>query len=221
MKPYQAARRDFLLHAGGAAGAAWVSAQWPAVVAAAQHAHEAANSKTPGKFEVLTPEQARQVEAVASQIIPTDELPGAREAGVVYFIDRALKTFAKDSLPVYEKGIAALNQVTTEKYPDAKTFADISTKHQEKLLTELTEGQKPEEGPSRRRLQFGSDDFFQTIRQHTVLGFLADPAAGGNREYAGWKVIGRDPAHSFSPPFGFYDKDYPGWQPSSPETETK
>jgi hypothetical protein len=221
MKPYQAARRDFLLQAGGAAGAAWISAQWPAVVAAAQHAHEAANSKTPGKFEVLTPEQARQVEAVASQIIPTDGLPGAREAGVVYFIDRALKTFAKDSLPVYEKGIAALNQATIEKYPDAKTFADVSTEHQEKLLMELTDGQNPQESPSRRRLQFGSDDFFQTIWQHTVLGFLADPAAGGNRDYAGWKVIGRDPAHSFSPPFGFYDKDYPGWQPSSPETETK
>jgi gluconate 2-dehydrogenase gamma chain len=221
MKPYQAARRDFLLQAGGAAGAAWITAQWPAVVAAAQHAHEAANSKAPGKFEVLTPEQARQIEAIASQIIPTDELPGAREAGVVYFIDRALKTFAKDSLPTYEKGIAGLNQATTEKYPGAKSFADATTEQQENLLTELTEELQPQASPSRRRLQFASDDFFHTIWQHTVFGFLADPAAGGNRDYAGWKVIGRDPAHSFSPPYGFYDKDYPGWQAASPETATK
>jgi gluconate 2-dehydrogenase subunit 3-like protein len=221
MKPYQAARRDFLLQAGGAAGAAWISAQWPAVVAAAQHAHEAATSKTPAKFDVLTPEQARQVEAIASQIIPTDELPGAREAGVVYFVDRALKTFAKDSLSTYEKGIAGLNQATSERYPSVKSFADASAEQQESLLAELTENQKPQAAQLRRRVQFVSDDFFQIIWQHTVFGFLADPAAGGNRDYAGWKVIGRDPAHSFSPPFGFYDKDYPGWQAASPETETK
>jgi hypothetical protein len=61
----------------------------------------------------------------------------------------------------------------------------------------------------------------QTIWQHTILGFLVDPEAGGNREYAGWKVIDRDPAHSFSPPFGYYDKDYPGWQAASAETEKK
>src|SRR5271169_400845 len=138
MKPHQAARRDFLLQVGGVAGAAWASAQWPAIVSAAQHAHQAANSNTPHAFEVLTPEQARQVEAIASQIIPTDELPGAREAGVVYFIDRALKTFASDTLPTYQKGLAELNQETGEKYPGVKSFADATAEQQEKLLTEFT-----------------------------------------------------------------------------------
>ena len=55
-------------------------------------------------FEVFTPEQAKEVEAIAARIIPTDELPGATEAGVVYFIDRALKTFASDNLPLYHNG---------------------------------------------------------------------------------------------------------------------
>jgi len=200
---------------------AWISAQWPAVVAAAQHAHEAANAKTPPAFETLTPEQARQVEAITSRIIPTDDLPGAREAGVVYFIDRALKTFAKDSLVTYEKGLAGLNQATSSAYPGVKSFADAAAEQQEKLLTELNEAQKTEAGPSPGLTQLVSPDFFPTIWQHTVFGFLADPEAGGNRDYAGWKAIGRDPAHSFSPPFGFYDKDYPGWQASSPETEKK
>lgn len=219
MKLDQSARREFLLQAGGAAGLAWVSAQWPVVVAAAQHAHQTANSKAPGKFEVLTPDQARQVEAIASQIIPTDELPGAREAGVVFFIDRALKTFASDTLPIYEKGLAELNRVTSEKHPGVKSFADATTKQQEDLLSELTEAEKSQAGPSRGRFQPGSADFFQAIWLHTVFGFLAAPEAGGNRDYAGWKVIGRDPADSFAPPFGFYDKDYPGWQAASPETD--
>ena len=39
----------------------------------------------------------------------------------------------------------------------------------------------------------GSDvgaDFFATVRAHTVYGFLCDPSYGGNRDYAGWKVVG-------------------------------
>jgi gluconate 2-dehydrogenase subunit 3-like protein len=219
MKAKQTERRKFLFQASGAAGMALVSAHWPALVAAAQHAHQADRSHTLGKFQVLTPEQARNVEAIASQIIPTDDLPGAREAGVVFFIDLALKTFAKESVPVYQKGLEDLNRLTGEKYPGVKSFADTSEVQQEKVLTEFAGEPKPQ--IRSRRGPRGSDDFFQTIWMHTVFGFLVDPEAGGNRDYAGWKVAGRDPAHSFSPPFGFYDKDYPGWQAAAAETEKK
>ena len=219
MKSKQRARREFLIQTWSVAATAWASLEWPAIVAAAQHAHKA-QSKGPGRFLVLTPEQARNVEAFASQIIPTDELPGAREAGVVYFIDHALKTFAKETLPVYEEGLAGLNQLTSERYPEVKSFADASPEQQAILLTQLTEvGTAP--GNPRWNGLVDPGGFFETIWRHTVLGFLADPEAGGNRDYAGWKVIERDPAHSFSPPFGYYDKDYPGWQATSSETEKK
>lgn len=197
---------------------ALVAAHWPAMVAAAHHAHQAAQSKAPGEFQVLTPEQARNVEAIASQIIPTDDLPGAREAGVVFFIDLALKTFAKEALPVYQKGLEDLNQLTSEKHSGVKSFADASAEQKEEVLKEFAGESKPQ--GRRRRAVGGSDDFFQTIWMHTVFGFLVDPEGGGNRDYAGWKTVERDPAHSFAPPFGFYDKEYPGWQPAS-ETEKK
>jgi len=220
MKPDQAARRNFLLQIGGAVGAAWVNAQWPAILDAAQHAHQAINSKAPGKLEVLTAEEARQVEAVCAQIIPSDDLPGAREAGVVYFIDRALKTFSSEDLPTYQKGLVNLNKLTAEKYPGTKSFADASTEQQQVILTELTA--EPSEGKlGRRNGPEESTDFFQTIRTHTIFGFLADPSAGGNRDYAGWKVVGRDPAPVFSPPYGYYDKNYPGWAAAKPEAGPK
>ena len=117
MKLSDSGRRDFLFQAGGVAAATLLSAQWPAILSAAQHAHEAVKSAKPEGFAILTPDQARDVEAIASQIIPTDEFPGAREAGVVYFIDRALKTFAADALPLYQKGIADLKKLTNETYP--------------------------------------------------------------------------------------------------------
>lgn len=220
MKRDQPDRRSFLLQMSGTAAAAWVNAQWPAVVAAAQHVHTVASAKAAGKFEALSAEQARQVEAIASQIIPTDDSPGAREAGVVYFIDRALMTFAADTRPTYEKGIAAVNQLTSTKYPTRKTFADATADEQEAILTEFIASGAYRGG--RPEIVFeGSKDFFQTIRMHTIFGFLADPSAGGNRDYAGWKVVGRDPSPSFSAPYGYYDKDYPGWQLVKAEMEKK
>jgi len=221
MNSRETARREFLLGSGGAAAAAWLSAQWPSILSAAEHAHEAAKGGGAAHLLVLTPEQARAVEAIAAQIIPSDELPGAREAGVVYFIDRALHTFAKDTLPQYQTGLAEVNKQTTEKYPGVKSFADASAEQQESLMVELAVTLSPQPSGPRNRRQAASDNFMQTIWQHTILGFLVDPEAGGNREYAGWKVIDRDPAHSFSPPFGYYDKDYPGWQAASAETEKK
>jgi gluconate 2-dehydrogenase gamma chain len=218
MTPHQEARREFLFRAGGAAGAAWISTQWPAIVAAAQHAQMASSSKTPAKLEVLSPEQARQVEAVAEQIIPADDLPGAREAGVVYLIYRALNKFASETLPIYEAGLAHLGQLTSAKYPGAKSFADAAAEQQEAVLTDLA----TEDTGDRRRLGAQSaGDFFQTVRIHTIMGFLVDPSAGGNRDYAGWKVVGRDPDHTFSPPYGYYDKDYPGWQAAKAEAAKK
>jgi gluconate 2-dehydrogenase gamma chain len=220
MKSNPTARREFLLQSGGAVAIAWANAQWPSILAAAQHAHQAAKSGN-RHFDVLTPQQARNVEAIAAQIIPSDELPGAREAGVVFFIDRALKTFAKDTLPVYQSGLANVDELIAKQYPGAKTFADATPEQQEALMTILAESLIPSRGGLRRPGLTDSADFMQIIWQHTVYGFLADPDAGGNRDYAGWKAINRDPAHTFSPPFGFYDKDYPGWEAASSETEQK
>jgi Gluconate 2-dehydrogenase subunit 3 len=215
------ARRLFLQQFGSAAGLAWLNAQWPAIVAASEHAHQAVSAKKNEAFEVLTPEEAREVEAVTSVIIPTDDLPGAREAGVVYFIDQALKTFAKEALPVYEKGLASLSKLTAEMYPGVERFSAATPEQQEKIFAEFEAESDPQKKPSRRNQISISPDFMQTVWFHTVVGFLADPEAGGNRDYAGWKVIGRDPAHMFAPPFGAYDKDYPGWQAAPPETEKK
>lgn len=221
MEPSNAARRDFLLKMGGVAGATWLDAQWPAVVAAAQHAHQAVAAKQAVAFEIFTPEQAAEVEAIASRLIPTDDMPGAKEAGVVYFIDRALKTFASDSRSVYDLGLSGLNKLTSESFPGVERFSAATPEQQDKLLTELSEASSQPTAQPRRRQRLIGTNFFQTILFHTVSGFLADPEEGGNRGFAGWKVIGREPDHTFSPPFGFYDKNYPGWQPSSAETEKK
>jgi gluconate 2-dehydrogenase gamma chain len=220
MNSFHPARRDFLQLLGGTVSAAWLTANWPALVSAAEHAHQAAKSDHPS-LEVFTPDQAREVEALAACIIPSGETPGAREAGVVYFIDRALKSFFSDALPVYQKGLDAVQKNTTELFPGVARFSAATEEQKLTIFTQIAEESERQNDGPRRFAPGSSQDFFQILRVHTIYGFLVDPEGGGNFDYAGWKAIGRDPAHSFSPPFGFYDKDYPGWQPVPGETEKK
>ena len=99
-------RRNFLIKTFGASGAAWLTANWPAEVAAAERAQGL------GNFTFFTREQAADVDAMAAQIYPSDSTPGAKEAQVIYFIDLALVTFAQDKQEAYTKGLAELGTKT-------------------------------------------------------------------------------------------------------------
>ena len=81
-------RRKFLSHGGTGVAGAWVASYWPQMLAAATHARQVSQSGAVHKFEFFTPEEAIEIDAFSARIIPTDETPGAREAGVLYFIDR-------------------------------------------------------------------------------------------------------------------------------------
>jgi len=210
-------RRDFLLRGATGLSAVWLSANWRSLAAAAEHAHHAAKSATPPKFQFFTPAEAVEIEAITARIIPSDETPGAREAGVVYFIDRGLATFAADDQKTYREGLPALQARVRELFPSVDKFSTATPEQQDQVLHSMDE----QSGPARRhsRSSGASSSFFQAIRVHTIVGFLIDPDSGGNREGVGWKVIGREPEHMFQPPFGYYDKDYAGWQPNSPDAE--
>jgi gluconate 2-dehydrogenase gamma chain len=217
MKLVDVTRREFLQHTGGAFSALWLSSNWSAVVAAAGHARQAAQSSAPVKFDVFTPEQAAEVAAIAARIIPTDDTPGATEAGVVFFIDRALTGFASDSLALYKAGLADLHDRVREAFPGVEKFSLASAEQQDAMLHALEADAPLAKGSSR----ISAKEFFGVVRAHTVVGFLVDPESGGNRGGVGWKLIGREPEHMFRPPFGFYDKDYPGWQAIPVGTDKK
>src|SRR5216110_1942209 len=102
-------RRRFLSRGVTGLSAVWASAHWPALLAAATHAHQAAKSAAPPKFEFFTPEEAKEIDAITSRIIPTDDTLGAHEAGVVYFIARGLTTFGVDDQKAYREGFLVVN----------------------------------------------------------------------------------------------------------------
>ena len=218
-------RRRFL--AGGARGlsALWISTHWPALLAAAEHARHAAQAATFSKLAFFSPEEAKEIDAISARIIPTGETPGAREAGIVYFIDRGLSTFAVDDQKTYREGLPELQGRVGEMFPGVTKFSALTPEQQDEVLHSFDETVGPGKTakPAQRnfRPRPGAQNFFETIRQHTIVGFLIDPDYGGNRDAAGWKVIGRDREHIFQPPFGYYDKDYPGWESAMKEAEKK
>ena len=217
-------RRQFLSRSLAAIGATWVSSHWPAVVAAAEHAHSAAAAADSQKLEFLTPAEAREVEAIASCIIPSDGTPGAREAGVVYFIDRALVTFSSDNQKTYREGLPEIQKRLQQLFPTATLFSTATPAQQEAVLESLDEAgsKNPPRRPRANFLPGSATQFFESIRAHTLAGFLIDPESHrrGNRGGVGWTVIGRLPEHGFQPPFGYYDKGYAGWQPASAAKES-
>jgi gluconate 2-dehydrogenase gamma chain len=183
-------RRSFLANSLGSAGSAWLIANLPAIRAAAQHAHAARQTLPPARFEFFSPAQAASIEAITAQIIPTDDTAGARDAGVVYFIDRVLTTFDKDKQQAYVKGLANLSARIKKAFGKTE-FAELSSAEQVKALKSIER-----------------TGFFQIVREHTIVGFLADPSYGGNRDMSGWKAIGFEDSFVYKPPFGFYDRDY-------------
>ncbi|HEX4541901.1 MAG TPA: gluconate 2-dehydrogenase subunit 3 family protein [Candidatus Acidoferrum sp.] len=212
-------RRRFLI--GGASGLSsiWISTHWSALLAAAEHARHAAQASAPSKFDFFSVEVAREIDAITARIIPTDDSPGAHEAGIVYFIDRGLSTFATDEQKTYREGLPELQARVAELFPGVSTFSALTAEQQDEVLHTFDEHAAPTRRPFRARP--GAESFFNTLQRHTIAGFLIDPDYGGNHDGAGWKVIGREREHMFQPPFGYYDKDYPGWEQAAKEAQKK
>ena len=133
---------------------------------------------------VLTEHEWRTVEAITARIIPTDEDPGAIEANCVNFIDKALANEDARLLTAYREGLAEIDRIAVQRLGSG--FAELDPDRQDELLAALESGRTS--GWSAESAT--SEEFFETLRVHTIIGFLADPKYGGNRDYVGWKLVG-------------------------------
>jgi gluconate 2-dehydrogenase gamma chain len=141
-------------------------------------------------FKSFSSSDAAEIDALTAQIIPSTDSPGAREAHVIYFIDQALTTFDSDKRTAYANGLAAVQAKRRELFPGSQSVAALNPDQHIALLAAIEK-----------------TEFFETLRTHTVMGFLANPEYGGNQNQAGWKHIGFQSSHHFAPPFGYYDQE--------------
>ena len=150
-------RRSLLQLIAAALGAAALPVGWPEIAQASQEAHAASHLPGEARLSFLSAAEAADVEAVAAQIIPTDDTPGAREAGVVYFIDRALATFLSQLAGDYRAQLAEFQAAFRERHPGAG-IVRVRSHPRQQIEYLKTVDQTP---------------FFDTTRLLTLLGMFS------------------------------------------------
>ncbi len=157
-------------------------------------------------FGYLTHPEVLFLDAAVARLIPADDLgPGAKEAGVTYFIDQQLVStwghhgrnyrigpwlegtpqqgFQSPLNPqeIYRIAIRETNMACVKQY--GKSFHLLTAQQQDEVLHALESGRIELESLS-------SKLFFGMLLKNTEEGFFSDPMHGGNRDKIGWKLIG-------------------------------
>lgn len=156
---------------------------------------------------ILTAAERRTLDAATARLIPSDDTgPGAREAGVVDFIDRQLAGFYGRGQRWYMQppfmeplatqgyqsehppadlirlGLAELD-AHSRQTRDGRDFADLDEGEQDEVLTAIDEEETEFEAVSAKA-------FFDFLKEMTIEGFFCDPVYGGNRDMVGWRLVG-------------------------------
>lgn len=187
-------RRSFVTHVAGL-GSALAIADWALVDEALAHAARAVAAQPRPAFKVLTASEAREVEAISARILPTTDTPGAREAGVVYFVDQALATFQKQALGDLRAALADIAKRAGRKRRGA-AFSALTEAEQDAVLI----------GAER-------ESYFGLLTFMTYMGAFGEPGYGGNRGEVGWKLLNFNAHGPHKPPFGYYDAEAAGATP--------
>ena len=139
------------------------------------------------KWRFFTDLEAVLLDALAEQIIPTDEWPGGRDAGVTNFIDKQLVGPYARYQEIYRKGLAAIQTTCKSKFQ--KRFEEMEWDEQTKLLEAMSSG-KIKGDPMEKG--FDQRYFFSLIRNHSMQGFYGSPRHGGNKNNVSYKMLKLD-----------------------------
>lgn len=163
-----------------------------------------------GQMRVLVNDTDRRtISAVFDRLMPEDEYgPSATQSGCIEFLDAQLdgpfgqgaamyretpKQAGDDELMQtpqfiatprerYETGLAALEAYAQAN--DGASFADLQPNRQDEILRGM------EEGTISLSPEVNTKALFEMMLQNVREGYFADPIYGGNKDMAGWKLIG-------------------------------
>lgn len=190
-------RRDLLKVAGTTALGTTAAAGVPGEEAAASPASPA--------YRFFTPQEARFIEAAVARLIPVDELgPGAIEAGVPSYLDQQLGGAWGAGERLYRSGPwqagtpsqgyqlpftpaelfrNALRALDAEQQSRHTDFAALDAAQQDAYLKDLQTSDRDLGGVP-------AAVFFSSLLSMTIEGYFSDPAYGGNKDMAAWRMIG-------------------------------
>jgi gluconate 2-dehydrogenase gamma chain len=145
---------------------------------------------------VFEPHQKATIEAAVDRVVPADRDPGARQAGVVNYIETTLATYEPEHTPLYIAGVEELDRLARQRFASER-FASLRPEQRDEILAQLEKQRSA---------------FFSILIEHTMQGFYGDPRHGGNRDGVSWKMIGfPGPSRpdGYRPPLGWYDENIP------------
>ena len=185
-------------------GVAAVAAHFPGFVRWAYAAGHASPEPAPVRPIAYTPQfftapEYWLIERLTELIIPSDETPGAREAGVAEFVD-FMVAHDQEQQPIMRAGLASLEDHS--KRTLGKPFRELTEQQQGSVLEPLAYESKYRPGQETAR------EFFRRVKELTVMGFytteigyreLDNPAL---RFYPASPACPhpKDPAHRHLPP---------------------
>jgi gluconate 2-dehydrogenase gamma chain len=191
MSKSDVARREFLAGAAFGAGVVASAGLLPEASAQTRAQHAAANAPTPvhthsnvdGHGAFFNDADAETVAAFTERLMPAAAgKPGAGDAGVLNYIDLALAGAYAELQDFYRRGLAQLDAYCRKTYDEP--FVRLAVERQGDVIRALEEGKAGEFAwPT-------AQAFFETLRTHTMEGMLADPIYGGNKDFAGWRLVG-------------------------------
>ena len=135
------------------------------------------------QWRVLDENEISLLDAIAEQIIPTDDFPGGKWANVSNFIDKQLSSNYKKHQQTYHDGLLAFQKEVKVKKFEEYSFTE-QTAILEKMENGMFQGEYWKEHPS--------GGFFQLLREHCLQGFYGSPNHGGNKEYISYHMLGLD-----------------------------
>ena len=186
-----ASRREFLARAAAGAGAVAGAGLVADAAAGSQEQHGdtsapvAAQPRPDGQGHgaFFNRADAATITAFTERLMPgAPGKPGARDAGVLNYIDLALAGAYADLQEFYRRGLAQLDDHCRKTYK--ASFVQLRTGQQDEVIRAL------EEGKAAGFTWPDAEEFFSTIRTHTMEGMFADPIYGGNKDFAGWRLVG-------------------------------
>ena len=187
----RASRREFLVRAAAGAGAVAGAGLAGEAGAGGQEQHTergapaAVQPRAAGQEHgtFFNHDEAATIAAFTERLMPgAPGKPGARDAGALNYIDLALAGAYADLQDFYRRGLAQLEEHCRKIHNES--FVRLATTRQDDVIRTL------EEGKAGAFTWPTAQEFFNTIRTHTMEGMFADPIYGGNKEFAGWRLVG-------------------------------
>lgn len=142
--------------------------------------------RTTEPWRFFTESEALIIDAIAEQIIPSDEWPGGRDSGVTNYIDKQLTGPFVRFQTNYRKGINAIKETCINRY--RKNFEEMEWYDQTLFIEEMEAGKMEEP-----EWEKGFDSaFFKMVRDHSMQAYYGSPVHGGNKNKMSYKMMNLD-----------------------------